>query len=346
MAMFVTVVGSSAASLFYAINFFRAVVIYSGSSQPTELITAPQQQLERTGQHDRTKSISKPFINDTSSALRGSRTVQFPNSSCSCCCYNFNADFQCCERTFRPSHKMGFYATLSLMRQLGYVYGTNKIDMQQGFRRIDWPNFGKPENEVDYRDVVVTRNIFEALISGYLYHKTGRECWLDPHGKPWQSEVDNLLHYENYLSGALGQLLDPPNRDRSLCEYLANETEAVGMKVYIDWAFSVYYNKVMEHHRFAHSSEERRSKALFVCFEKLTGQEDDLNELLWQAYDLFFPGGGMKIRIKPKKEQYSGGHATSQDPNLRSQLQGLIDNYDKDLFNGMIAKFQSTFKCG
>ena len=261
------------------------------------------------------------------------------NTSCTCCCYNFNTDFTCCERTFRPTHKMGFYATLDLMKKMEQVYGTNKISMKQGFKSLSRPK------EIDYRDAVVTRNVYAALISGYLYHRTGRECNLTPHGNPWNKTVDDIMHFENYLSGTLGRI-DPPVRGRSLCQYLADENEEVGVKVYMDWAFKVYYSKVLRHYDFTQSSPERRHKTIFLCFEKLTGNRTELREFLWKAYDLFFPGGGMRIMMKARQAEYTGGHATDQDPELRSRLQALIEKYDQQYFNLMAAKFQSTFLCG
>ena len=35
----------------------------------------------------------------------------------------------------------------------------------------------------DYRHVVVTRNWYDAIISGYLYHKSCKERWLDWFGE-------------------------------------------------------------------------------------------------------------------------------------------------------------------
>mmetsp|Transcript_22858 Transcript_22858/g.50773 ORF Transcript_22858/g.50773 Transcript_22858/m.50773 type:complete len:348 (+) Transcript_22858:136-1179(+) len=276
------------------------------------------------------------FGNDTTDGTPAPFVV---NKSCTCCCYNSNTDFSCCERMFRPTHKMGFYATLDLMKALQQVYGTNKISMMQGFKDLSKPK------DIDYRDAVVTRNVYAALISGYLYHRTGRECNLTPHGNPWNKTVVELMHFENYLSGTLGRI-DPPVRDRSLCQYLADESEEVGVKVYMDWAFEVYYSKVLRHYEFTQSSPERKHKTIFLCFEKLTGNRTELREFLWETYDLFFPGGGMRVMIKPKQSGYAGGHATDQDPELRSRLQALIENYDQQYFNSMAAKFQSTFPCG
>ena len=59
----------------------------------------------------------------------------------------------------------------------------------------------------DYRDVIVTRNIYESIISGYLYHKQGKECYLSP----WKDDVwfhpklTELWNWQHILSQHLVQ---------------------------------------------------------------------------------------------------------------------------------------------
>ena len=63
--------------------------------------------------------------------------------------------------------------------------------------------------EITDRTVVVIRDLFDATVSGFLYHKTGHECWLDEDGIPnadtshpndwllhldWQKYVLSLIH--------------------------------------------------------------------------------------------------------------------------------------------------------
>jgi hypothetical protein len=42
------------------------------------------------------------------------------------------------------------------------------------------------------------RNAFEAFVSGYLYHKSGRECWLSPEGQVngKDSRHEGLRHWQ------------------------------------------------------------------------------------------------------------------------------------------------------
>ena len=46
-------------------------------------------------------------------------------------------------------------------------------------------SYGKHiEPTIANRSVVVARNVLKSVVSGYLYHKSGRECWVDEHGVP------------------------------------------------------------------------------------------------------------------------------------------------------------------
>jgi len=97
---------------------------------------------------------------------------------------------------------------------------------------------------VDYRLVLVVRDIYASLVSGYLYHFTGRECHLDHYGDPLpegQNPFANVKRWHRYLKGEL----DPPRRGRTLCQYLADESERAGMKAYMEYIFNSQYQTLM-----------------------------------------------------------------------------------------------------
>ena len=64
---------------------------------------------------------------------------------------------------------MGYVMTKKFMRT--HVKGASK-KFQSDFK----PNANGEQI------VAVVRDMFDATVSGYLYHKTGRECWLDRNG--------------------------------------------------------------------------------------------------------------------------------------------------------------------
>jgi len=80
-------------------------------------------------------------------------------SSVECSCFNPAATRGCCERVLRRSHKMGYILTQRLFIR------EERIKVTQNFRR------SSPSS--DFRDVILTRNWYESLISGeYSSHLT------------------------------------------------------------------------------------------------------------------------------------------------------------------------------
>jgi len=71
-----------------------------------------------------------------------------------CSCLNPNAKEVCCERVIRRSHKQGYVLTRELFQ--GTYSG---VEVTQNFR-------SEIPTTVDYRDVVITRDMYESLVSG------------------------------------------------------------------------------------------------------------------------------------------------------------------------------------
>lgn len=113
-------------------------------------------------------------------------------TECSCATRGASSRSDCCLRGFLVVHKMGFTATYVLrkrhfpqIRIVGIAKNSllSTADKDSYHRRYINPPMGE-----DYKMVVVTRNWYDALISGYLYHRAGRECWTDS----WGNEYDTL----------------------------------------------------------------------------------------------------------------------------------------------------------
>jgi len=95
----------------------------------------------------------------------------------------------------------------------------------------------KPPNTkslLDFRDVVLVRNWYDSLLSGYLYHKAGYECHLNQYGQPQQGQWRNT-NFADTLSIAKDRLDDGKYDNQTLCHFLASAPEEVGMLVYMDW---------------------------------------------------------------------------------------------------------------
>ena len=278
-------------------------------------------------------------------------------SSVECSCFNPAATKGCCERVLRRSHKMGYILTQKLF------IGEERIKVTQQFRR------SSPSS--DFRDVILTRNWYESLISGessshltctahhgrsiasnltpsslslkgYLYHKSGRECYLDPYGNPANySHRKFNTRWEKFLSWETN--LNPPRRNRTVCEYLQDESVEDGMRVYIDVAFGQWYSRLVKNWQLANSAEDR-NRTLFLCYEDLVNPRMQ-SKTMRQLYKWLFPGGQNSLR-KWRRLEYVGGHATSHDAELRSDLKEVIKKLDATIFDNIIASMDEELGCG
>jgi hypothetical protein len=222
---------------------------------------------------------------------------------------------------------------------------------------------------VDYRHVVVVRNFYEALVSGYLYHKSGRECWLSPFGKPlttnftldWKYHLAELRSkYPRLMrmqpkSSVLAAASSNNNNSAStsMCQYLSDEgSEEDGMKVYVAVALSFWYNGLMPYLKIARERNDHaatagaQKKSLFVCFEDLSDPRKE-ESLFYEVVDFLFPGGHNYSfpRRGPKATERIGGHATDPDPLLRGRLLDIVRRLDWLVFDNDLSKINQLIPC-
>jgi hypothetical protein len=239
---------------------------------------------------------------------------------------------------------MGFELAKNLQQHFSKFYKTAKFK-HIGFERtnkITPKKYLITSTSEDQRDVIITRNIYAAIASGYLYHKKGKECYLHPNydDRPWPvtwPKVHNLHNFWEYTSLPT---IDPPHGRENLCIYLANNTMEDGLKVYIDWVFSVYYDVVDEWDGDA-------SKTLYVCFDDLTNEGKD-QDSLQKIEHFFFPMRDVLHYSgwRPGAQAYDGEHSTSSDPRLRGKINEIAKELDQMVFGGKLAAFQKRYPCG
>ena len=121
------------------------------------------------------------------------------------------------ERRILLTHGMGRAVLADLLQPY-----TGEVELHSAVLPRDPPGtvypVDLPENGEDFRQVLVLRDLRDSLVSGYLHHRgSGGECRL------------NAATWDRYLSYDL----DPPRDGRSICQYLAEEPESVGMRAYI-----------------------------------------------------------------------------------------------------------------
>ena len=172
----------------------------------------------------------------------------------SCDCTNPAA--RCCDRTIFRTHKFGTIL-------LGDMFSPNRRkDAKYRIHTMPTPknlDYALP-TDLDYRHVLVTRNWFDAMVSGYLYHKAGYECVMDYRG----NATGQIQHHSKYFDLETHYHLKgwdqdlqvvandiPPRQNRSFCRYLADESEEIGIKVIMDFGLSRWYKGVVPYYEKA-----------------------------------------------------------------------------------------------
>ena len=217
------------------------------------------------------------------------------------------------------------------------------------------------------------RNIYESLISGYLYHKSGRECWLDPNGKPylgagahfrgfmnWPSTITFSVPASNQTSTPRVESMNRPTGRRwpreSLCAVLARTPEAIGMRIYIEFLFRSLYKRdgFLEQLALMQDDETFQQRSFVLCFDDLTSPDDDLSVgAMQQALDFWFPNGTdgpnpreILLRNSSSEHANHSGHSTTHDATIRSDLKTIIMTLDCEYYNGQIAFMDLMIPCG
>jgi hypothetical protein len=270
----------------------------------------------------------------------------------------------CCLRSVIVFHKMGHVVTDEL-------FGACVFMVNIAFKSV------RPHQmplTPDYRSVLVLRNIWTALASGYLYHKRGMECWLDPYGEPRPNNRLQNTDWQNYFTAKNDTAL-------TLCHYLRDQPEALGMRAYMEFIFRRKggYRGLCIDLAIMNNVEIVKEKSMLVCYEDLLktpkdtfdrmlhflypsntkethsnsndGKSDDQPEgdvpvstpsLLGQCYQT------ARTRVDSAftgQDHYTGAHATNHDPELRSRLVALAKQIDAKFFNSQVAFLDTMIPC-
>lgn len=269
-----------------------------------------------------------------------------------CSCLNRTAPSRCCERTIYRAHKFGTI----LVDTLFDSFRRSRLKMNvKRFPKQEIENYTLPTT-TDYRHVIVTRNWFDAIVSGYLYHKAGYECWMNARGE--KKRIVRTDEWDSHLGfHERDHIPFPPRNNRSICSCLAQESEEDGMRILMDLAVSKFYKGVVPYWNMVQEKRDGQQHSLFVCYEELVDPFQQ-ERIYHQILDWLFPAGearnmSLSADLKASLEQqqhnqtvYSGGHATEHDPELRSRLRTLVERHDRELFNNTVATSNGIFGCG
>ena len=247
-----------------------------------------------------------------------------------------------CDRQFLVVHKMGHDLTTKIKRkffeQVGFSYPAP-------FTK----EYKTPGEE--YRHVFLTRNLYDALLSGYLFHKRGSECF-DEQGNPIPGEEGWLYHRGDQWEDEIRQVTRrhdirwPAAAGRHLCTYLAEESERDGLRVWVEW---IYLNMLRDLVSFMKQRRDKEvaagvQKTLHVCFEDLSGEKYE--SLVKEMGDFLYPYKEAIHLQKPPSIAGAGSHGTTKDTTVRDRLRGIIAELDYELFDGLIGFNSNDFGCG
>jgi len=222
---------------------------------------------------------------------------------------------------FETTHKMGSF----LLRDkfIRNHYGDDKRDFK-------W----RISTAVKERTVVVVRDLFDATVSGYLYHKDGQECqsaWLTT--TRWQNDVWVAPYPSDFEPRPEpGQPHYRAANFVNLCQALNGTSETVGVGIYLEFARKNFYKSAVTLHA------QHSDLALFLCYEDLL--KDEVAAV--RKMDAFF--GIERERTNSKTNKHSH-HSTSTDAALRARLGSIARSIDSELFNSSVYNWNQQLKC-
>ena len=330
-----------------------------------------------------------------------------PHNSYNCSCWTLPpAPVQCCHRAIVTAHKFGTFLAQDLLHSSRLKGRWDHSDDATNYKIFTCHSMdcippplvvssNHPQSAVltsaatdttvvkDYRHVAILRNPLEAMVSGYLYHQTGRECTLDYYGAPWRKDLlrdveqyvkfDHAVTTTMYHPAGVNQklskngsslvVLPPAANQRSLCEYLTQESEEHGIRVYVEYAWNKWYQNLRYYWSAVHANPPIRT--LFVCLEDLervlsmtTKASTTPHAVVRQSMlDWLYPGtshGNESFASANVPEASNtrlsllrkNGHATPRDPATRQRLRNFVELLDQTLLHNQLKQLESIFQCG
>jgi hypothetical protein len=142
-----------------------------------------------------------------------------------------------------------------------------------------------------------------------------------------------------------------PGNERDLCRYLNDETEEMGLRVYIAWAMDIYMYPLLDFQKRRRQQETQNGRNLtkYVCFEQFTNPGTQSGVFHDMAHWLF-PNRNVTFNMSKTSavtaDKQQTDHASNQDHQLRERMLALIRKLDTEIFARAIEKGNSQFGCG
>ena len=271
----------------------------------------------------------------------------------------------CCQRRLFAGHKMGTFMQTEFESEMNAnnIY-IGAFDAWPDGRDVPYIKDHLLEPKIDYRDGIILRNIYDSLISGYLYHKEGKECWLDWFGNDgsWDTNLFPSYHTKRWMH-YIELTYHKTKPYDTLCHCLANSTEIDGMRVYLDWVWHAFYGKTFQFWALSRGWKclSIRKRVKTFCFEDLSSKTTSsasvaevigfLTDNITKTNEPQLAEEVVEDDVAPEEVDKTGdqeqhkGHATSHDPTLRRRLLEIIQQIDRDDYNNDIAWLHSVLPC-
>ena len=174
-------------------------------------------------------------------------------------------------------------------------------------------------------DLIVARNVYEAIASGYMYHKRGAECWLNhefspnpyPHGGN-----DHMRHTQWWdLLSVTKEETKKYSNIINMCEVLVSLPDSIGIRVYAEFAYVQWYFD-------AYNYILRFPKVRIMCLNKLESIMTDQS-------------GHNQNGQRLQKEKHSS-HENFSSRNMHIQMAMQFDNAS---FGGKYRRLQQVVRC-
>ena len=200
--------------------------------------------------------------------------------------------------------------------------------------------YTKPDH--DYRDVVIIRDLFSTIVSGYLYHKRGHECWLDAFGGPSNVSTIDTRWWETIRTA----MPFPIRKKRSLCQYLVDETEENGLHLYTHMSLHFWFRHIAAQYAYSQSVDDG-NRTMFLCFDRLESN-DTRGDSVQRMVAHLWPGGhNFRSSSSLSNGNYAGGHSTKDVArDYKTGLRDTAARLDLQFYAGEIASINSMFDCG
>ncbi len=311
------------------------------------LLTVPFRELRGLRRlHETSKQGSGAYKNFAlPSSLQGylNKSISSLNSNDAtrCSCVDDFSSVYCCQRAIIGVYNMGLTEVDQARFQLVlHEVAAPEIMADHKYGRLFEAAFVTPL--IDYRHVVVTRNWYDTIVSGYLHHKSGRDCWLDWLGNAghrgwllnntrenWEHRLLNKTHLPWW----------PAGNGRDLCRYLSEESEEVGLRVFTAWVMTTFMDPLLSFRRRRQEAEllQGWNRTMFICYEEMLKLDSDSATNL---YFWFFPNRTLTRSIRAPKYRMQ-----ILEPTSRSRLYEMVSKIDTNFYHGAIATGSAEFGC-